>query len=130
MASDFGERNWDVASRRLGERHPVEHPVRWRVVPVRRRGRQRNKLEAATVADLSVSGARLIIPARSAPPAGAMVALELEGETAQARVVRTDAGGDGEAKGCGVTFVTPSPSFMAVVASLTGRGDVRPDYRD
>lgn len=130
VATDFGEHNWDLASRRVGERHPVEHPVLWRVVPDRRRGRRRNRFEPATLADLSVSGARLVVPAGKAPPRGVMVVLDLEGETANARVVRAEPAGQDGPAGCGLTFVTPPPSFMAVVAALTGRGAVRPDYRD
>lgn len=130
MATDFGEHSWDLASRRVGERHPVEHPVLWQVVPDRRRGRRRNRPRSAVLADLSVSGARLVVPAGKPPPVGSMVVLDLEGVSANARVVRAEASGDGGPAGCGVTFVAPPPPFMAVVAALTGRGAIRPDYRD
>lgn len=134
---DYEQSEWRRVSRRIGSRHDVRCPVRWRTVAPegsggRRRSRRRGSPEPrdALLGDLSVSGALLLVEGGEPPLSGTRIDVEIQGEWARAQVVRAGPASEPSRYWCGVTFLRPGESFMSVIASLTGRGAIEPNFRD
>lgn len=126
---------WREVRPRIGARTVVGIPVRWRVpvaaTPRPAAGRRRRSSEPVTpptpptqpavVHDLSVTGARLLIPADDAIVPHASFDLELDGAWVSARVAWLEESAHPSARWCGVSFVHPDPAFLAAVGQATGQ---------
>lgn len=120
---------WDSVSRRIGNRHQVGEPVHWRSKvagpPRTRRGFRRTAdagppVSNAILHDVSVSGARLLVPADDALQRGSLFDLEVAGAWCTVKVAWVTPSEDPAARWCGVMFLLPDAKFMAAIGALMG----------
>jgi hypothetical protein len=119
---------WDAVSRRIGSRHEVGHAVHWRKKPAgpERGGRFRRRAAAhapvsnAILHDVSVSGARLLVPADDGLIRGSLFDLEVSGAWSTVKVAWVTPSDDPAANWCGVMFLLPDQQFMAAIGTLMG----------
>lgn len=132
---DFNRGTWREIRPRIGGRTQVGLSVRWRLPaePAHASGRKRRHRHApvpvtfpAVVHDLSVSGARLLVPADDAVVLHAVLELELEGEWAPAQIVWIEPSEHESARWCGVMFLRPGLPFIEAVSRLTGHAPGSP----
>ncbi|HEX2575482.1 MAG TPA: hypothetical protein VHK88_03975 [Aquihabitans sp.] len=114
---------WQELRSRIGQRHQVGLPARWRAhdqpPPTRRRGLRKAAAEPtpgdAIVHDLSVSGARLLVPATDLITPRALIDLELAGAWGRCQVAWVSDTEEAGALWCGVLFLQPGPAFMEAI---------------
>lgn len=124
---EYDDASWRAGGQRIGKRQSVGVPVRWRVPAPppapKRRGRGR-PLRApipppsipAIAHDLSVSGARLLLPDDGTLETRKLLELQVDGVWAYAWVARIERSPDPAASWCGAMFLNPSHSFITAVA--------------
>lgn len=105
---------WRETRPRLGVRTVVGRSVRWRLPGTE------GPTQPAVVHDLSITGARLLVPADDAIVPNAAIDLELDDEWSATRVVWLDDSAHRSARWCGVSLQQPSPAFLAAAARITG----------
>jgi hypothetical protein len=109
---------WQAVSRRLGARHRVGLLVHWRrpAPPIRRRRRSvDDDRREALLHDLSVSGARLLLPADGNFVRHQIFDLEIDGNWSRVEVAWVEPSSDALALWCGVEFLAPGKAFMSSV---------------
>lgn len=130
---DFNRGTWREVRPRIGGRTQVGLSARWRFpAEAPAAGRRRRRRPAAppthpaVVHDLSVSGARLLLPADDAVVLHAVLELELEGVWAPAQVVWIEPSEHESARWCGVMFLRPGLAFIEAVSRATGHAPGSP----
>lgn len=136
---EYDDPSWRAGGQRIGKRQPVGVPVRWRVprpLPTPRRSARSARTRprraplpppsiAAIAHDLSVSGARLLLPDDGSLETRKLMEIQVDGVWAYAWVVRLERSPDPAASWCGAMFINPSHSFILAVARTMEAGAAR-----
>ncbi|CAN5558327.1 hypothetical protein BH10ACT1_BH10ACT1_04500 [soil metagenome] len=126
---EFSRGVWREVRPRIGTRQEVGLPVLWRdqTAPEKARKRLRKaqprRSGPAIMHDLSVTGARLLVPADDAIAPSRVIELEVDGEWASVQVAWVQPSDHPSARWCGVMFLHPSARFLAVVAQNLGHAN-------
>jgi hypothetical protein len=105
--------------RRIGERVPVHGAVLEWYPPgskVRRRGRHANATSDAAIADVSVTGARVVAQTNDKVRVGTVLAMVVNGVAVKAVVRYMSPTAHKRYTQYGVEFLQPTPQFQAMVA--------------
>ncbi len=116
---------WRQIETRTRPRHQVGIPVDWR--PPKADGTLSRSdphldddVRRAILHDLSVSGARLLLPAEEHVTRDSLLQIRIDGEWTAVQVVWTLPSPHPSACWCGVLFVKPSGRFMATIFDVLG----------
>lgn len=126
---EFSRGTWREVRPRIGDRQQVGLSVRWRPAASAPPTRKRRWLSGpgepnpAVVHDLSISGARLLVPADGAIVVRKAIDLELDGEWAAVQIAWVQPSEHPSAWWCGVMFLHPGAAFLAAVSRHLGHPD-------
>ena len=118
---EFTRGVWPEPRPRVGARHPASVVVRWSDARPGRSSRHRWRRVRpcdAVASDLSVTGARLLLPAGAVLAVGSRLNLDIGGSTSMASVVWVEAALSDRARLCGVMFVAPDDRFLATISTI------------